>query len=115
MNFKFSKLSKDVKAPEKFDGYYKLFTSEDTTVDPISTKLLNTGIKLEFPSKYYAQISGVKGKVRMMSGVIDSDYRGELKIMVFNGSSEPAIFRKNESYVNMHFIEIADKSEVVIE
>lgn len=58
--------------------------------------LIPTGLKIELPVGYEAQIrprSGISIKTPLMVilGTIDSDYRGEIKIILVNYSSQEAI------------------------
>lgn len=62
-----------------------------TTLRPLETKIINTGIKVAIPKGHVgilASRSGLGVKeglvVAQGVGVIDSDYRGELKVPIFN-------------------------------
>lgn len=66
-------------------------SSEDTMILPGETKLVSTGIFMEIPEGYECQIrprSGIslKNSVIIVNspGTIDSDYRGEVKIIMHN-------------------------------
>jgi len=78
-----------------------LYACDDYTINPQDVVLIKTGIALEIPSGYELQIrsrSGLalKNKVFVLNapGTIDSDYRGEIGIILCNLSSEP--FKINE-------------------
>lgn len=62
------------------------------TIHPGETGIVPLGFKLAVPDGYYAEIrprSGLssKGIIEIM-GTIDSDYRGEVGAIIFNGSKE---------------------------
>ena len=91
---------KDATMPEKADEYaagYDLFACESVEIQPWSRALVNTGIKLEIPMGYhgcgfYGRIAsrsglGLKG-FDIGAGVIDSNYRGEIKVVFINSTSE---------------------------
>ena len=66
------------------------------SIEPWERVLIPTGISLSFPAGYEAQIrprSGMSLKTPLIipnsPGTIDSDYRGEVKIIVVNMSNEP--------------------------
>jgi len=65
-------------------------------IDPGEVKIIPTGIKLEIPQGYEAQVrprSGLAFKhgitVLNTPGTIDSDYRGEVKVILINHGEEP--------------------------
>ena len=73
-----------------------LYSAEDEiTIIPGETKLVHTGLAMEIPEGYVGLIyarSGIATKRGLAPankvGVIDSDYRGEIMVSIFNHSSE---------------------------
>ena len=68
-----------------------LMSNEDCDIKPGERKLINTGVSLEIPDGYELQLrtrSGLALKsgiiVLNAPGTIDSDYRGEIKIIIMN-------------------------------
>ncbi len=68
---------------------------DDICLEPMETKLIPTNLILELPSGYEGQIrprSGlaIKKNIGIINspGTIDSDYRGELKILLTNFGKE---------------------------
>ncbi|MCH7399096.1 dUTP diphosphatase [Belliella sp. DSM 107340] len=68
---------------------------EDIVLAPLERKLIGTGLFLELPEGYEAQIrprSGLAFKhgltVLNSPGTIDADYRGEIKVLLVNLSNE---------------------------
>jgi deoxyuridine 5'-triphosphate nucleotidohydrolase len=58
--------------------------------------LVKTGIAISLPSGYYGRVAprsglAVKNGIDVGAGVIDSDYRGEVGVLLFNFGSE--VFR----------------------
>lgn len=79
-------------------GYdiYACFDEDYIFIEPNKTKLVPTGIAWACSPKYYLQIeerssTGSKG-IKKSAGVIDSGYRGEIKIAITNSNSIPLIF-----------------------
>jgi dUTP pyrophosphatase len=73
----------------------KAFIGESVTIAPGSRCVIPTGIYIELPDGYEAQIrarSGLAAKrgITMVNGVgtIDSDYRGEIKVALINLGGE---------------------------
>ena len=79
------------------------FIKQPIKLDPKSSCLVPTGLSVAFSEGYEIQIrprSGlaVKNNISVLNtpGTIDSDYRGEIKIILFNhGSSEFVINNKD--------------------
>jgi dUTP pyrophosphatase len=70
-----------------------LYAAEAATLAPAQTFPVPTGIALELPSEYGALVEdrsglAVKG-ITTLAGVIDPGYRGELKVVLTNLSTEP--------------------------
>lgn len=66
------------------------------TLQPLERKMIPTGIAIELPSGYEAQVrarSGmsIKHGITMVNGVgtVDADYRGEIGALVINLSDQP--------------------------
>jgi len=77
----------------KFDAGWDLYSVDTCAIDPNSRQLVNVGIALEIPKGYVGLIwprSGlaVKSGVDVFAGVIDSGYRGEVKVCLYNSSTE---------------------------
>ena len=77
------------------DLYY---AGEDIEIQPLSRQILPTGIKVAVPVGYELQIrprSGLAFKegltVLNTPGTIDSGYRGEVKIIIFNSNPSTSI------------------------
>ena len=73
------------------------------TVNPGQTLLVKTGIAMEIPEGYAGLIyarSGLATKKGLAPankvGVIDSDYRGEIMVALYNHSQVPATVEKGE-------------------
>ena len=72
---------------------FDLIAQEDIVLRPNNKKLISTGLYVEIPEGYEIQIrprSGLSLKTPLMiansPGTIDSDYRGEIKIIIWNTS-----------------------------
>lgn len=76
---------------------------EPVMLKPLQRALIPTGLSIELPDGYEAQIrprSGLalkKGVTVLNSpGTIDSDYRGEIKVIMINLSNETTIINTGE-------------------
>jgi len=82
----------------------------DMVLKPGERALVPTGIALELPDGYEAQIrprSGlaIRHGITLVNspGTIDPDYRGEIGIIVINHGAEPFVIRKGERIAQMVF------------
>lgn len=80
------------------------------TLKPFERVLVKTGLYLEIPEGYEAQIrprSGLALKkgitVLNTPGTIDADYRGEVGVILINLSSEPFVVEPGERICQMVF------------
>ncbi|PCH41966.1 dUTPase-like protein, partial [Wolfiporia cocos MD-104 SS10] len=71
---------------------YDIHAIEDATIKPGETATIETGLKVLFPYGHYGQLatrsSMAKQSLLVMGGIIDWDYRGEIKVMIHNLGSE---------------------------
>ena len=79
---------------------YDISTYCHNTIPPHSQKLINTGIAVEIPSGHFGQLKSrsglaLKHNIHVAAGTIDSDYRGELKVLLSNESSVPFEIKKH--------------------
>ena len=77
-------------------------------LEPGKSSLVPTGLSVAFPEKYEIQIrprSGLAAKnnisVLNTPGTIDSDYRGELKIILFNHGNKNFMINNNDRIAQM--------------
>ena len=72
---------------------FDLFSTEDININPNSIALIDTGITIEFPDNIFGIIksrSGISYKhgIKAYENVIDSDYRGAVKVVLSNASQK---------------------------
>lgn len=96
------KLSKDAYIPTKattgatgYDVYLKGKKGTKITIKPKETVILDTGVSCNYPKGYDLQVrsrSGLSSKEQLLLlngvGTIDSDYRGTIKLPLFNLSDK---------------------------
>lgn len=77
---------------------------------PLERALVPTGLYLQFPAGYEAQVrprSGLAAKhgitVLNTPGTIDADYRGEIKVILVNLSNQPFTIEPGERIAQMVF------------
>ena len=107
------KLNPSIKLPEyKTNGSSGMdliaFIKEPINIKPKTSSLIPTGLSVAFSENYEIQIrprSGLAAKnnisVLNTPGTIDSDYRGEIKIILFNHSNDNFIINNNDRIAQM--------------
>ena len=68
---------------------YDLTSTESHIILPGHRAIVGTGIALELPEGTYGRVAprsglAVKNGLQVGAGVVDRDYRGELKVVIFN-------------------------------
>lgn len=91
----------------------RAFIENSLTLKPFERALVNTGIFLEIPSGYEAQVrprSGlaVKQGITCLNtpGTIDSDYRGEVKVLLVNLSNEDQVIQDGDRIAQLVFAKV---------
>lgn len=100
---KVKKLDADAKMPtlgSEHAAGFDIYTIEDYELGPCETHMFKTGLAFEIPEGKVFLIwdrsgMGAKG-IHRFSGVIDSDYRGELKVVLFNSTKLPYKIQKGD-------------------
>ena len=112
------KTSKKVITPRyKTDGSsgvdLSAFLDKEVVIKPNSSDLIPTGLQVAIPEEFEIQIrprSGLAAKesigVLNSPGTIDSDYRGELKIILFNHSNKDFIINNGDRIAQMVLVPI---------
>lgn len=82
--------------------------SEPVTLEPLARTIIKTGLFIELPVGYEAQVrprSGLAAKkgitVLNSPGTIDADYRGEIGVILVNLSNEPFTIQDGERIAQM--------------
>ncbi len=92
INVGFKRLNDDAIIPTKAhatDSGFDLYAAEDVIIEPGETVIVPTGVAVQLPEGYEAQVrprSGVtaKTKLRVQLGTIDNEYTGEIGVIVDN-------------------------------
>ena len=76
------------------------YSVEDVLLAPGETKKIRTGIAMEIPEGYFLKMEGRSGLsskgIFQAGGVIDSDYRGEVHIVLYNSTPSPFSIQKGD-------------------
>jgi len=79
------------------------YLSEPITIEPSSRAVIPTGIHIELDTEQnvYIQIAprsglAVNHGIHVMGGIVDRDYTGEIKVILFNSNSKPFTVRNED-------------------
>ena len=102
--------------------------TEDVTIAPHETKMIGTGLAMEIPEGYFGGVfarSGLSAKEGLRPancvGVVDSDYRGEVKVALHNDGEVPRVITSSEKiaqlvvvpFLAVNFNEVSELSDTV--
>jgi dUTP pyrophosphatase len=94
---------------------FDLCAAEDATIAAHGFGSVGTGLALELPERTEAQVrprSGLAAKhgigVLNSPGTIDSDYRGEIRVILFNASDRNHKIQRGDRIAQLVFSALAD-------
>lgn len=108
MKLRVSRIHPDAKLPSyghKGDAGLDLFSAVDLVLERGQIEAVSTGIRVAVPEGNVGLIwdkSGISLKgVHRLAGVIDSGYRGEVKVVLVNLSDSPFVINKGMKIAQM--------------
>lgn len=120
--FKVSLIHPDATQPSRkspFAAGLDLYSCESKVIVPKSRALVRTGIKIQIPSDCYARVAPRSGlsvsEIDVGAGVVDSDYRGELKVLLINNSTNEYHVDKGDRIAQLIFEKIHTDSFTVVD
>jgi len=133
MEINIKRLTDSAKLPDRgsaFAAGYDLFAdvTEDVTIEPHETKMIGTGLAMEIPEGYFGGIfarSGLSAKEGLRPancvGVVDADYRGEIKVALHNDGEVQRVVTPAEKiaqlvvvpFLSVSFNEVKELSDTV--
>jgi dUTP pyrophosphatase len=108
MQLKVTKTHKDAKIPvygHKGDAGLDLFSCERVELAPLSPAPVPTGIQMAVPDNHVGLIWDKSGLslqgVHRLAGVVDSGYRGEVKVVLINLCRDTIVIEKGMKIAQM--------------
>ena len=109
----FRKLSDKAKTPTKgttFSAGYDLFAPEDTFINANSRKIVPTDIAMSIPQNHFgliaARSSRAVNSVDTGGGIIDSDFCGNIGVILVNNNPSPLFIKQGEKLAQLLLIPI---------
>jgi dUTP pyrophosphatase len=118
LKLKIKKLDRGATLPDYAylgDAGLDLYSNVDVSLQPSERKIISTGIALEIPTGYVGLIwdkssLGIKNILKTLGGVVDSGYRGEVKVGLINLSKKDFQISQGQKIAQM----IIQKKETVV-
>lgn len=109
MRIKFKKLRPDAKAPlqaHNGDAGFDLFSIENVVIRSGGRFAVSTGIAVMIPFGFVGLIWDKSGRalndgLKTMAGVVDSGYRGEVRVVIFNAGENEVEIKNGEKIAQM--------------
>lgn len=120
MKLKFKKLTEKAKSPNfahSTDAGMDLYTTKKIILKPNEKIVASTGIAMQIPEKHVGLIwdkSGVaiKRGIKILGGVVDSGYRGEILVGLINLSNKEQIFEEGDKITQI-LIQKIEQPEII--
>lgn len=119
LKIKIQKINPEIKIPgyaHTGDAGMDLYSAEYAVIKPGERKVVATGMKMEIPFGYVGLIwdkSGLASKngLKIMGGVIDATYRGEVGVVIVNLGDQEYRVEKNTKIAQM-LIQRVESAEI---
>lgn len=119
-NIKVQKTCPEAKLPSfayEGDAGMDIFSCEDCKIEPLEKKSIGTGLKIAVPAGYAGFVWDKSGlafnySLTTLAGVLDSGYRGELKVILMNLGKEPYEVKKGQKIAQL-VIKKVERPEVI--
>ena len=114
MEIKVQRLNSEAIIPTKAnlsDAGWDLYAAEDAIIDPSARELISTGVAIAVPEGFVGLIwdrssMAAKRGVHRFAGVIDSGYRGEIKVCLWNASDRYCVVNRGERIAQILFQQV---------
>ena len=88
---------------------YDIHAAEKVVLNPKSVTAIPTGLAMSLPDGVYAQIQPRSGLARKkglfaIAGVIDTDFVGEIQVLMYNSSQEEVVIQEGERISQILFL-----------
>ena len=111
---KVKKVHEEAKVPTKGSAKaagWDLYSIEDQIVPSHGQKVIDMGIAIAIPDEAYGQVAprsglAVKAAISVGAGVIDSDYRGSIKVLLMNNAENDFVVHKGDRIAQLIFEQI---------
>ncbi len=102
------------------DAGIDLYSVEEVFLNPGEWKAVPTGVAVEIPEGYFGLIKdrsglALKHAVHCLAGVVDENYRGEIKVVLINLGDKPVRLEKRSRVAQMVLVPYLKTQVVEVE
>ena len=123
MTLKIKKFHSEATMPKYLrpgDAAMDLYSCENKIIQPNQRELISTGIAMAIPREHVGLIwdrSGMAANhgIKSMGGVIDSNYRGEIKVILHNLTNQAFTIEKGMRIAQMLIQEVTQNQIIEVE
>lgn len=113
------RLNVQFKEPKPGDAGYDLYAIEAVAIPPGGRALIPTGVHFEIPDQHVGIVkdrsSMAVAGLKTMGGVIDSAYRGQVKVVLFNTNNEVYEVKAGQKIAQMVVIRCYTDKVIMVE
>ncbi|EJW03716.1 dUTP diphosphatase [Edhazardia aedis USNM 41457] len=102
-------------APQQTTSSLKLFSAESAIIEPGKKLLVSSGLQVSIPTGYYGQLYKTNDDLLLLGGVIDSDYRGEIKGILYNSGTNNVTINVGDYLCHIVFVKILTSNVEICE
>ena len=119
---RFLRLRPDVQPPARATpnaAGFDIRTVEDVLLAPGARVCVCTGLQVEIPSGHYGRLASRSGLATSMGlavggGVVDRDFTGEIRVLLFNFSNSPIRLRNGDRIAQLILEKISEVGAVEV-
>lgn len=99
---------------------YDICSATDDIIMPNSCKLFKTGVSVAMPTDIYCRIAprsglALKHQLNVLGGVVDSNYRDDIGVILFNHGDAPYQVSKGDRIAQLVFTQLASYPVVEVD
>lgn len=87
------------KAPQHMGGVYKLYSNREGRVPARCGAKIPAGFMMRIPKCYFGKVQ--RTGIKTLGGVVDSDYRGEVCVIVYNDTDREFVYGRGDEVGEM--------------
>lgn len=101
LKFEIIKEGANLVKARQYDAGYDIVMHSEFKLEPHEKRIFHSGLKIFIPRFHFGRIEQRSScanlyNVQVLGGIIDHEYKGEIKIVILNLSTEPIVFKAGD-------------------